>query len=44
MDIKPGDPYDINGACFNAEMYVKKVLKVKIIQIHNLSLQSTVSL
>jgi len=29
MDIKPGDPYDIDGACFNAEMYVKKVLKVK---------------
>jgi len=28
MDIKPGSPYDINGACFNAEMYVKKVLKV----------------
>ncbi|XP_025207778.1 vacuolar protein sorting-associated protein 51 homolog [Melanaphis sacchari] len=27
MDIKPGSPYDINGACFNAEMYVKKVLK-----------------
>lgn len=29
MDIKPGSPYDINGACFNADMYVKKVLKVK---------------
>jgi len=29
MDIKPGSPYDINGACFNAELYVKKVLKVK---------------
>lgn len=28
MDIKPGSPYDINGACFNADMYVKKVLKV----------------
>lgn len=27
MDIKPGNPYDIDGACFNAEMYVKKVLK-----------------
>lgn len=28
MDIKPGSPYDINGACFNADMYVKKILKV----------------
>lgn len=28
MDIKPGSPYDINGACFNADLYVKKVLKV----------------
>ncbi|XP_025406756.1 vacuolar protein sorting-associated protein 51 homolog [Sipha flava] len=27
MDIKPGSPYDINGACFNADMYVKKILK-----------------
>ncbi|XP_050428493.1 vacuolar protein sorting-associated protein 51 homolog isoform X2 [Adelges cooleyi] len=27
MDIKPGSPYDINGACFNADIYVKKVLK-----------------
>lgn len=28
MDKKPDSPYDINGACFNADLYVKKVLKV----------------
>lgn len=36
MDIKPGSPYDINGACFNADMYVKKVLKVKKESIVNM--------
>ncbi|XP_050532519.1 vacuolar protein sorting-associated protein 51 homolog isoform X1 [Daktulosphaira vitifoliae] len=27
MDVKSESPFDINGVCFNADMYVKKVLK-----------------
>lgn len=32
MDKNPGTPYDINSACFNAELYVKKILKVMQLQ------------